>query len=252
LTAKVCFVISPIGDEGTDIRRRSDQVLKHIIQPAAKECGYETVRADKISEPGIITSQIIQHLVEDPIVVADLAGRNPNVFYELAIRHAIRKPVLQLGKMGETIPFDVAPTRTIYIDHQDLDSANAARERLVEQIRSVEKNPKDVDNPISIAIDVQALRTSGNPLEKSHAQIVAQLQEIKGMLETQGNFAWEAARKTDAGYREMLADLDHYFRREREWSQPTTLSAEEKRAINRLHNKLLHDTSMAQREKAQK
>jgi phage gp29-like protein len=77
---KLCFVIAPIGEEGSDVRRRSDQVLKHVIAPAAKECGYETIRADKISEPGMITSQVIQHLLEDALVIADLTGRNPNVF----------------------------------------------------------------------------------------------------------------------------------------------------------------------------
>ncbi len=61
---KICFVIGPIGDEGTEKRRQSDQVLNYIIAPAVKECGYEAIRADKISEPGIITSQIIQHLID--------------------------------------------------------------------------------------------------------------------------------------------------------------------------------------------
>jgi hypothetical protein len=87
---KVCFVIAPIGTEGSDVRVRSDQVLKHIITPAARECGYEPIRADQISEPGLITSQVIQHIVQDPLVIADLTGRNPNVFYELAVRHAIK------------------------------------------------------------------------------------------------------------------------------------------------------------------
>ena len=40
----------------------------------------------------MITSQVLQHVTEDALVVADLTGRNPNVFYELALRHAIRKP----------------------------------------------------------------------------------------------------------------------------------------------------------------
>ena len=209
MTGKLCFVISPIGDEGSEVRRRSNQILKHIIHPAAKTCGYETIRADEISKPGIITSQIIQHLLEDSIVVADLAGHNPNVFYELAIRHAVRKPVLQLAKEGETIPFDVAPTRTIIVDHTDLDSANAAREKLVEQIHAVETDPGEVDNPISMAIDVQALRTSRNPLEKSHAQIIAQLQEIKTMLhEVQDlpNAVKDIANLTDWAVRDMLYD----------------------------------------------
>jgi hypothetical protein len=139
-------VIAPIGAEGTDIRIRSDQVLKHIISPAAHECGYTAVRADQISEPGLITSQVIQHIVEDPLVIADLSGRNPNVFYELALRHALKKAVVQIIHASESIPFDVAASRTVHVDHHDLDSAARAKEEIIKQIRSVEKNPTEVDH----------------------------------------------------------------------------------------------------------
>ncbi len=175
---RICFVIAPIGEEGTEIRRRSDQVLKHIITPAAKECGYKAVRADTISEPGMITSQVIQHLVEDPLVIADLTGRNPNVFYELAVRHAVRKPCVQIIQIGEPIPFDVSQSRTIQVDHHDLDSAARCKEELVRQIHSVEKDPSDIDTPITVAIDLQSLRQSENPLEKSSAEIISMLQEL--------------------------------------------------------------------------
>ena len=47
-----CFVLSPIGEAGSDIRKRSDQVLKHVIEPACKLAGYKALRADQISEPG--------------------------------------------------------------------------------------------------------------------------------------------------------------------------------------------------------
>ncbi len=176
---KVCFVIAPIGTEGSDVRVRSDQVLKHIITPAARECGYEPIRADQISEPGLITSQVIQHIVQDPLVIADLTGRNPNVFYELAVRHAIKKPVVQIIQAAELIPFDVAGSRTIHVDHHDLDSAAKAKEEIVRQIHSVEKNPGDVDTPISVAVELQSLRQSDNPLEKSNAEIISMLQEIR-------------------------------------------------------------------------
>ncbi|MCK9376184.1 MAG: hypothetical protein M0P73_08545 [Syntrophobacterales bacterium] len=175
---RICFVIAPIGEEGTEVRRRSDQVLKHIITPAAKECGYKAVRADTISEPGMITSQVIQHLVEDPLVIADLTGRNPNVFYELAVRHAVRKPCVQIIQMGEPIPFDVSQSRTIQVDHHDLDSAARCKEELVRQIHSVEKDPSDIDTPITVAIDLQSLRQSDNPLEKSNAEIISILQDL--------------------------------------------------------------------------
>ncbi len=180
---KVCFVIAPIGEEGSEARRRSDQVLKHIIAPASKDCGYETIRADEISEPGIITSQVIQHLLEDALVIADLTGRNPNVFYELAIRHAVRKPIVQLIQIGEPIPFDVAQSRTIQVDHHDLDSVARCRDELVKQIQAVEKNPTDVDTPISVAIDIQSLRQSENPLEKGSAEIISMLQDLRSKVD---------------------------------------------------------------------
>lgn len=176
---RTCFVIAPIGKEGSDVRVRSDQVLKHIISPAAKECGYETVRADQISEPGLITSQVIQHVVDDPLVIADLTGWNPNVFYELSLRHALKKPVVQIIHATESIPFDIAASRTIHVDHHDLDSAARAREEIVRQIKSVEKNPADVDTPISVALELQSLRQSENPLEKSNAEILTMLTEIR-------------------------------------------------------------------------
>jgi hypothetical protein len=95
------------------------------------------------------------------------------------IRHAIRKPVVQIIHGSETIPFDVAATRTIHFDHHDLDSALKAREDITRQIRAVEKNPKDADTPITVALELQQLRQSDNPLEKSNAEIILVLQEIR-------------------------------------------------------------------------
>lgn len=179
---KTCFVIAPIGDEGSEIRKRSDQVLTHIIKPAVKECGYEAVRADEISEPGIITSQVIQHIIDDDLVIADLTGKNPNVFYELAVRHTVRKPVVQLIESSESIPFDVAPTRTIHFDLGDLDSVANCKDELIRQIRSVEKDVSKVDSPISVAIDLKLLRQSDNPLEESNARIISMLEDLRSLI----------------------------------------------------------------------
>lgn len=179
---RTCFVISPIGDEGTESRRRADRVFKHIIEPVVEECGYKAVRADQISKPGIITSQVIQHLAEDPLVIADLAGHNPNVFYELAVRHVTRKPVIQITQVGQPIPFDVAPTRAIQLDHTDLESAAVCRQNLAKQIRSVEKDSSDFDNPISNAIDLKLLRQSSSPAEQANARIISMLSDLRAMI----------------------------------------------------------------------
>lgn len=179
---KSCLVISPIGEEETEVRQRSNKVLKHIIEPVAYECGYQAIRADKISEPGIITSQIIGRLLNDDLVIADLTGMNANVYYELAVRHAIKKAVVQIIHQGDKIPFDVSMTRTISFDYRDLDSVAYCKEELKKQIENVEKDPSKVDSPISAAIDLQTLSRSDNILEKTNAEIINLLQDIKSSM----------------------------------------------------------------------
>lgn len=176
---KTCFVIAPIGEIGSETRKRSDLVLKYVILPAAEQCGYAALRADQISEPGLITSQVIQHIIDDPLVIADLTERNPNVFYELAIRHALKKPLVQIIKSGEQMPFDVAGTRTISVDHRDLESVEIAKQEIVKQIESLEKKPQDIETPISVAVELKFLRQSENPEDRSLAGLVSSLSEIK-------------------------------------------------------------------------
>lgn len=180
---KTCFVISPIGEQGSETRKRSDIIFKYVIAPAVESFGYAPLRADQISEPGLITSQIIQHIVDDPLVIADLTDRNPNVFYELAIRHAIKKPLIQIIKKGEQIPFDVAGTRTIPVDHIDIESVEDAKKEIARQVDSVEKKPQDIESPISVALELQLLRQSDKPEERSLADIFASISEIKTTLQ---------------------------------------------------------------------
>jgi hypothetical protein len=98
---KTCFVIGPIGASGSPEREHANTFLQYIVKPcnAFAEFDYaDPVRADQIAAPGQITTQIIEHLLHDDLVIADLTGHNPNVFYELSLRHAIAKPVVQMGE----------------------------------------------------------------------------------------------------------------------------------------------------------
>ncbi len=121
---KSCFVIAPIGKDDSDTRRRSDMLLEHVFMPALVPVGYEVIRADRISEPGSITLQVLNHILEADLVIADLTDHNPNVFYELAVRHALNKGVIHVICAGQVIPFDIADLRTIHIV---LDIPGAAR-----------------------------------------------------------------------------------------------------------------------------
>ncbi len=175
---KSCFVIAPIGEPESIIRRHSDQVLRHIIRPAVELRDYYAVRADEIAEPGVITSQIMQRVIGDDLVVADLTGLNPNVLYELAVRHAILKPFVQIITQGETIPFDVSGLRTVFFDLQDPDSVADSKEEIARQIEALERDSSDLQTPISIPLELQRIRQSADSDTPGFQEILSVISDI--------------------------------------------------------------------------
>jgi len=148
---KKCFVISPIGKKGSETRKRSDFILKNIIEPITEKFGYETTRAP-FSESGIINNKIIERLINANLVIADLTDSNPNVFYELGVRHTVNKPTIQIIKEGQEIPFDVSPIQTILLNIDDTNSVDECKEELKKQIQSIIENPNDIISFVSNAL----------------------------------------------------------------------------------------------------
>ena len=151
----VCFVITPIGEEGTEHRKHADLLFHHLINPVIKDAGLKAVRADTISKPGIITQQIFEYLVKSKLCICDLSYNNPNVFYELGIRHMSLLPNIQIIRKGDKIPFDVSQGRTIIIDLEDkftiIDRIESAKRELTDQLKAVTSpTNKEVsdDNPV--------------------------------------------------------------------------------------------------------
>lgn len=148
-----CFYVTPIGEENSEQRKHSDLFLSSIVEPALEQFQLTVVRADAIDKPGTITRQIIEYLIRSRLVIADLSFHNPNVFYELAIRHAARLPVVQIVRAADRIPFDLSQTRTIKIDTSDIYSLvprlEIYKSEIASQVRRALEDPDSVDNPIS-------------------------------------------------------------------------------------------------------
>ena len=108
-----CFIITPIGDENSEIRRHIEGIIDAVIKPALEEW-YEIEVAHRISTPGSITKQIIEAIYNSKLVIANLTNCNPNVMYELALRHGIGKPVIMIAVEGTKLPSDIMMQRTIF------------------------------------------------------------------------------------------------------------------------------------------
>lgn len=165
-----CFIICPLGDEGSEIRQRSDKFFKHVFQPVLSNNKYTAIRADQVPKSGLITTQIINLIIGSPLVVADLTDANPNVFYELAVRHATRKPYIQVISKGQQIPFDLSGIRTIEIDITDLDNVEKAREEIEKQIKEFQGGYIP-DSPISVATSARLLQEDSDFAEEVAARI---------------------------------------------------------------------------------
>jgi hypothetical protein len=177
----VCFVICAIDDPGTPIRKRADQVLNRVIRPAVRPLGYKAVRSDKEGTPGEITPQIIAHLIEDPIVVADLTWANPNVYYELAIRHCFRKPVITMMEEGHPFQFDVRGLRTILVNTSNWEVPKRCVAELRAQVGEATSSPEGIITPVSIATDLTAALGSQEPIAALLAAILQKLDSLPSL-----------------------------------------------------------------------
>jgi hypothetical protein len=111
-----CFVISPIGEDGSDIRTHADEVFDNIIQPALESFKIEPMRSDQMKEPGKISDQMYRAIFEFDLCIAVLTFGNPNVYYELAVAQSASRPVVILVEKGSKLPFDVKDFRSLTYD----------------------------------------------------------------------------------------------------------------------------------------
>ncbi len=133
---KKCFVITPIGSDGSAIRRHIDGIIQAAIIPIL-QTEYDVVVAHRISEPGSITKQVIRHIYEDELVITNLTERNPNVMYELAFRHSLGKPVIMIAEKGTNLPSDIIMERTIFYQN-DASGVLELREELKKALEEID------------------------------------------------------------------------------------------------------------------
>lgn len=152
--ASTCFYVTPIGAEGSDARKHSDLFMSSLIQPAMDELGLDVVRADQIGNPGMITTNILEYLRLSRLVIADLSMLNPNVFYETALRHTCKLPVVQIIQKCDRLPFDVNQVNTVVIDTTDIytlvPKIDVYRAEIAALARQALEDPENIGNPISV------------------------------------------------------------------------------------------------------
>jgi hypothetical protein len=132
-----CFVMQPFAPPLGDYYEK-------VFRPAIEKAGLTPVRADaEIFGTGKIMDQVFQGIVGAKVLVAELTTRNPNVFYELGVAHALRKPVVLVSAREEDVPFDLHHIRVIYYDVTDPFWGTKLIDKVAENILSAIQNPEE-------------------------------------------------------------------------------------------------------------
>lgn len=175
---KKCFIIGPIGSEGSDTRRDADFLLEGIIKEAMKSSGYKIIRADRVSTVGSITTDVVNHILKSDLIIADLSEHNPNAFYELGIAHAAEKNVIHVCRKDFSIPFDNNHERTVLFDIRSWESIEKARIQISEMVAHIERPDFKVSNPVTVAKTLQQLK-EGDTKDQKIAELTAENETLQ-------------------------------------------------------------------------
>jgi hypothetical protein len=136
----ICFTIMPYGEW-------QDYYYETIYTPAIKASGLTPRRADDVYRPSAITHDIWVLTRQAKIILADLSGKNPNVFYELGLGHALAKPAILVTDSKEDIPFDLRSLRVIVYDTNHPAWGQILQETIQTAIREVLASPQEAVLP---------------------------------------------------------------------------------------------------------
>lgn len=135
------FVLMPFDEE-------IDIFYKSLIKPVLEDAGFNVLRADNIISQQNILRDVIKGIVESDLIIADLTGANPNVFYELGIAHSFRKPVILITQSIDDVPFDLKSYRLVeYSSH--FIKVQEAKEQLAKYAEGFQKGSVPVGNPVT-------------------------------------------------------------------------------------------------------
>lgn len=184
---KTLGFICPLGEEKSAVRIRSDDIMNFVIVPIANELGYTVQRADKMSGSNIM-SDILEMVKDSDILIADLTDFNPNVFYELGLRQAIKgkcinivsdKWLSQFEKNRTNLPFDIGYYRAHRYKYESFEDASNFRNFIKMRIKNLEKQAYDpcvtLTNEEMVNIYGATVVTDFRKGTKNHYQLAQEL-----------------------------------------------------------------------------
>ncbi|EFK06479.1 response regulator receiver domain protein [delta proteobacterium NaphS2] len=145
---KLCFVIMPFSTTKSCTQDEWTEVFEKLIQPAIENSGFgfRCIRSNPIQ--GSIIEDILDQLNRADLVLADLTDRNPNVFYELGVRHTLRDSTILIAQRTDDIPFDLRHFAVQTYEWKLSKNRKAFADRIKDVIEQIQRDTKKGASPI--------------------------------------------------------------------------------------------------------
>ena len=170
-----CFTIMPFGGW-------FDAYYTNIFCPAIQDAGLTPRRADDLYRPSAIVHDIWAYTKTAKLILADLTGKNPNVFYELGLAHAIAKPAILITESMADVPFDLRALRVIEYDKNSPAWGELLRQKITSSIREVIASPLQSVLPSFLEVDTSAPKRSVSENQKEMLEIKQELELVRNQM----------------------------------------------------------------------
>lgn len=135
---------------------RMHEVYEQIYKPVCEKHGVSCWRVDEIARPGSITKDIVNGIIDSDVVIADLTGRNANVFYELGIAHSVGNKTIMTAQRIEDVPFDIGNYRVILYD-QTIAGSKKLDKALSNALSELLASFEQTNNPVQEVLSVRGV-----------------------------------------------------------------------------------------------
>ncbi|MGA6117160.1 hypothetical protein [Sphingobacterium anhuiense] len=220
---KECFIITPIGSIGSEIFNKTEGLINSVLKPVLEKFNFIPIPAHHINDSGSINKQIIDKIVNCELVIANLTSINPNVMYELAIRHSFGKKVITMAENGTKLPFDIVDQRTIFYEDSmiGVEKVKPLLDKAIYSCLNGKDKDEIVSNPIYDAINqIAAIKDLPKGQQDGFAMLMNRLDKIEGKLQnpisqklTKNSFGFSPVKSpSDFEYIKYILDIEEIYK----------------------------------------
>lgn len=200
-----CFIIMPFGGW-------FDKYYLEIYKPAIEEAGFSANRADDLYRPGNIVNDIWSYTKNADVILADLTNKNPNVFYELGLAHAITKPAVLITASMEDVPFDLRSLRVIEFDKNSPNWGEILKTKIIKSLKETLESPED--SIPSTFLDIsKTKRLKVGEEEKEILDIKREIATLKREVRSSKNISRPRRPEEDIDPNEAERLIHHYMKK---------------------------------------